>query len=131
MTATVLLGKALADPTRVRILRALMTSSMCPCELSDALEQKMSTLSSHLQIIRQAGLVEVTRKEKWSNYSLADGAHDLLTDVFRRDAPALEADSRLQRDRRLLDERLALRQDGKCCVGPGAFGNRRKEECCP
>ena len=55
------LGQAIADPTRVRILVALLQSELCVCELVDALEISQSTLSSHLQVLRQTGMVR-TRK---------------------------------------------------------------------
>lgn len=51
MNDVVLLGKALADATRVRIVAALNRSELCVCELCDAMEMNQSTLSGHLQII--------------------------------------------------------------------------------
>ena len=57
MDELVLTAKALADATRVRILAALRGGELCVCELGDALGVTQSTLSTHLQVIREAGLV--------------------------------------------------------------------------
>ena len=62
MNELVLAAKALADPTRVRVLAALRDGELCVCELSDVLDVTQSTLSTHLQVIRDANLVQ-TRKE--------------------------------------------------------------------
>ena len=58
MNELVLAAKALADPTRVRVLAALRDGELCVCELSDVLDVTQSTLSTHLQVIRDANLVQ-------------------------------------------------------------------------
>jgi ArsR family transcriptional regulator len=50
-------ARALAEPNRIRILAALRGGELCVCELCDALALSQSTLSTHLRVIRQAGLV--------------------------------------------------------------------------
>ena len=62
VTELVAIAKALADSTRVRIVAALRHEELCVYELVDALETTQSTLSSHLQVCRQANLV-TTRKD--------------------------------------------------------------------
>lgn len=119
MNDIVLLGKALGDPTRVRILHALLASDLCVCELVDALEMGQSTLSAHLQTIRQAGIVETTRRHKMVSYALTEEAAPLIRDVFRTHEEALRMDKRVQRDRSRIEARLALRSGGVCILGPG------------
>lgn len=114
-----LLGKALADPTRVRILYALLESDLCVCEMVDALEMGQSTLSSHLQTIRQSGIVETTRRHKMVSYALTEEARELLKIIFEAYRDALEVDHRIRRDRARVRERIRLRQDGCCVLGPG------------
>lgn len=114
-----LLGKALADPTRVRILYALLESNLCVCEMVDALEMGQSTLSSHLQTIRQSGIVETTRRHKMVSYALTEEARRLLKLVFEAYRDALEADHRIRRDRARVLERIRLRENGCCVLGPG------------
>lgn len=63
--------KALADPTRVAIVNALSaTDEVCVCNLTDAFELSQPTISHHLKILRDAGLVNYTRRGTWAYYRL-------------------------------------------------------------
>ena len=117
MVELVLAAKALADPTRVRVLAALREGELCVCELSDALEVTQSTLSTHLQVIREADLVRTRKEGKWVYYALKPEAKRLLKGVFGFFADGLETDSLLRRDAGRLQKRLAEREDGACCRG--------------
>ena len=119
MNDVVLLGKALSDPTRVRIIYALLQSDLCVCEMVDALEMGQSTLSSHLQTIRQAGIVETSRRHKMVSYALTADALPLLEAVIGPSRSALEADRRVSRDRERVRERIKLRKNDVCILGPG------------
>ena len=117
MAPLVSAAKAFADPTRVRILAALREGELCVCELCEALDVTQSTLSTHLQVIRKAGLV-VTRKEgKWSYYAIAPRMKHLVDSLFGSFAAALAADRKLETDACRLRQRLSLRKAGACCVG--------------
>ncbi len=65
------LAKALADPSRVRILTALEGGELCLCHLIELLGLAPSTVSQHADLLRQAGLVEQERQGKWRYYRLA------------------------------------------------------------
>lgn len=119
MNDLVLLGKALADPTRVRIVYALLHSDLCVCEMVDCLELGQSTLSNHLQTIRQAGIVQTTRRHKMVNYAVTEEAKTLLQPLFQANLPALQNDKRLTRDLERIDQRLKFRTNGICDLGPG------------
>jgi ArsR family transcriptional regulator len=109
-------GKALADIVRVRIIAALQSGELCVCELVDALEIRQSRLSSHLQILRQAGIVTVRKDGKWSYYALAPGHVPLIEALFRHYARSLASDPRRQRDAMRLRQRLDLRDNGRCVL---------------
>ena len=126
MNDLVLLGKALADPTRVRLLVALLRTELCVCELCDALEMSQSTLSSHLQTIRQAGLVTTRKEGKWIYYALEPQYAALLDSLFEPFKGGLNADCRLRRDAEGITRRLLLRADGCCVLGFGQLENNRK-----
>ena len=66
--------KALSDPSRVKILKMLQCKAMCVCEIQELLELAQSTISKHLKLLEDAGLVESTRDKLWVNYRLADNA---------------------------------------------------------
>jgi ArsR family transcriptional regulator, arsenate/arsenite/antimonite-responsive transcriptional repressor len=113
----VLSAKALADPSRVRILMSLRKEELCVCELCDALRLTQSTLSTHLRVIRDAGLVSARKEGKWMYYALAPEAKQFVQLLFRTFAASLSADTTLRRDERELQRRLKLRDHGSCCVG--------------
>jgi ArsR family transcriptional regulator len=75
--------KALADPTRVAIVNRLTTAdAVCVCDLTAAFELSQPTISHHLRILREAGLVEAERRGTWAYYRLAPDAIAALRDVF-------------------------------------------------
>ena len=77
--------KVLADPKRLRILNLLMEGVQCNCELGDALEMAPNLISHHLGVLRQAGLVEVTRDAvdaRWIYYSINRAALQDLNAVL-------------------------------------------------
>ena len=125
MNDLVLWGKAVADPTRIRILAALREGELCVCELADALELSQSTLSTHLQLIRQAGLVATSKRGKWIYYALEPDEVPLVEAFFAHHRAAMGADKRLRRDAERLRGRLALREAGCCVVGFAAPVSRR------
>jgi ArsR family transcriptional regulator len=65
--------KAVSDPSRVKILKMLQHKSMCVCEMRTALELAQPTVSKHLKILEDVGLVVCWKSGLWVNYSLADG----------------------------------------------------------
>lgn len=117
MNELVLAAKALADPTRVRVLAALRGGELCVCELSDVLDVTQSTLSTHLKVIREADLVQTRKEGKWIYYALKPEANRLLKGVFSFFADELAAAPLLRRDEGRLKKRLAEREDGACCRG--------------
>src|SRR5437867_5751016 len=117
MKDLVLTAKAFADPSRVRILRALREHELCVCELCDALGVTQSTLSTHLQVIRNAGLVSARKQGKWMYYAIAPKAERIVNSLFQFFTDSLKTNAALRRDERKLSQRLALRDNGACCVG--------------
>jgi ArsR family transcriptional regulator, arsenate/arsenite/antimonite-responsive transcriptional repressor len=104
-----LLG-ALADPTRLRLLRLLHRQELCVCELMDALRLPQYKVSRHLREMRRAGVVEATRSGRWMHYRISRKAavcplHQnvlKIVDAHLRDWPEARRD----------DARLAKRLEG-------------------
>jgi ArsR family transcriptional regulator, arsenate/arsenite/antimonite-responsive transcriptional repressor len=111
------LGQAIADPTRVRILSALLRAELCVCELVDALEVSQSTLSSHLQVLRQIGMVSTRKEGRWVYYSLEKRKAALMNALFSLIQKDVGPDPGLVRDAQRIDRRLAMREDGCCILG--------------
>jgi ArsR family transcriptional regulator len=65
--------KALSDPNRVRLLKLLQKRKMCVCEIRAALGIAQPTVSKHLKILEDAGLVSREKEGLWVNYFLSNG----------------------------------------------------------
>jgi ArsR family transcriptional regulator, arsenate/arsenite/antimonite-responsive transcriptional repressor len=65
--------KALSDPSRVKVVKMLQRREMCVCEIQEALGLAQSTVSKHLRILEEAGLVTFRKDGLWVNYRLSDG----------------------------------------------------------
>lgn len=75
--------KALADPARVAILNRLAgAGEVCVCTFVAALDLAQPTVSHHLKVLRDAGLVESTRRGTWAYYRLVPGAVDALREAL-------------------------------------------------
>jgi ArsR family transcriptional regulator len=84
--------RALADPTRVSIVNRLACGEeCCVCDLTAAFDLSQPTVSHHLRILRDAGLVEAERRGTWGYYRLVPEAIDRLRGAFDPSAPVTPA----------------------------------------
>src|SRR5262245_57774184 len=75
--------KALADPTRVAIVNRLACGEeCCVCDLTAAFDLSQPTVSHHLGILREAGLIDAERRGTWAYYRLLPEAIERLRDVL-------------------------------------------------
>lgn len=74
--------KALADPTRLAIVNRLAAGEVCVCDLTAAFDVSQPTVSHHLKILRETGLVESERRGTWAYYRLVPEAIERLRGVF-------------------------------------------------
>ncbi len=65
-----LIFKALGDETRIKIVRMLQGTSLCACEILTALNVTQPTLSHHMKVLNQAGIVKTDKVGTWSHYSI-------------------------------------------------------------
>jgi ArsR family transcriptional regulator len=93
--------KALAHPVRLAILRALAERSCCCADVCDRLPLAQSTISQHLKVLRDAGLVRVRRQGVRSSYAV----NPLAVAKLRATFDALAA---------LAQARAAASQNGDC-----------------
>jgi DNA-binding transcriptional ArsR family regulator len=81
MEEIVSLFKVLADPTRIKILKALEVQSLCVCVLVEATDQKHSALSYHLKLLKEGGLVDSRRERSFQIYELTEFGSLLLKHI--------------------------------------------------
>lgn len=123
MTNAVVFNRALADPTRWRIVRLVCNDALCVCELADILDMPQSSVSSHVQVIRKAGLLESEKREKWTYFRIDAKYLKLVRslDLFFADA----RDSAWENDAEKAAKRLSERE-GSCCPGPQKLRSRKR-----
>jgi ArsR family transcriptional regulator len=121
MSNAVTFCRALSDETRWRIVRLVMERALCVCELADILGMPQSSVSSHVQIIRKAGLLESETCGKWTYFRILGGHLPLLKAMIRR-FPDCESHAK---DMQKANDRMAHRETS-CCIGPVQLSRPRK-----
>lgn len=92
------LAKAVSDANRVRALMVLRDRELCVCRIIELLQLAPSTVSKHLTILKQAGLLEGRKEGRWMHYRLPDNPNPTVRNtldwVFRslENTPAVTAD---------------------------------------
>jgi DNA-binding transcriptional ArsR family regulator len=113
-------ARALGDPNRARIVMALRGGELCVCRIIELLQLAPSTVSKHLTILHQAGLIESRKEGRWIHYRLAGkGAPSCVRDALRwtracldKDAQTAQDDDALKRVRKMSARRLCARYRG-------------------
>lgn len=123
MSDFVAICRALGDSTRWRIVQLVREEALCVCELADILEMPQSTVSSHVQILRRAGMLESERCEKWTYFRI-NGPHLKLLEAMEKSFAGGEESIRVA-DAGKAAKRLAERE-GSCCPGPKRLLPRRR-----
>jgi DNA-binding transcriptional ArsR family regulator len=116
----VIFFRALADPTRWRIVRLVLERALCVCELADILGMPQSSVSSHVQIIRRAGLLESETCGKWTYFRIERTKLSALRTLLRH----FPADPQHAADMTRAEARL-LRRETSCCPGPLKLRSKR------
>ncbi len=128
--------KALADENRVRMLAALCDGELCLCQIVALMKLATSTVSKHMSILKQAGLVDGRKEGRWMYYRLAgpEGSKTVrqaMQWLFRSladDPQVLRDQERLRGILKLDPHELceAQRQAEAICERPSAIGRARR-----
>ena len=101
--------KALADENRVRMLMALQGGEQCVCRLTELMGLAMSTVSKHLSILYQAGLVNARKEGRWMYYSLpGKGTPTAAREAVAWVRRSLEGSERITEDEKRMKKVLAM-----------------------
>lgn len=115
---------ALAEPNRLRILMMLQTRPLAVCEIREVLGLSFSTVSKHLAILREAGLIDFEKDGKWVNYrfvpELPEIARDWLPSVLKN----IASDPQIESDR----EKILNVDKFKICQKPDLENNLLKDK---
>lgn len=88
--------KALSDPVRLRLLSMIAArggAEVCVCDLLDAFTQTPPTISHHLKVLRDAGLITGERRASWVYYRVVPSALTALSRLLDPSAMTADADA--------------------------------------
>ena len=91
--------KAFCDENRLRILEMLQSGEKCACILLEKMDISQPTLSHHMRILCESGMVSSRKDGKWMHYSICDDGRNYAMDLLRR----------------LTEKGVAERTDHGCC----------------
>jgi ArsR family transcriptional regulator, arsenate/arsenite/antimonite-responsive transcriptional repressor len=103
------LFRALADPTRLRLINLMSEREICVCYFIEVIGAPQPKISRHLAYLRRAGIVGARRDGKWMHYRLTIPRESHAAAILKSTMEALRQDREMQRDR----ERL-----NRACCGP-------------
>jgi ArsR family transcriptional regulator len=107
--------KALADPTRIRILGLLSAGEICVCDIHDSLRLPQPLVSRHLAYLRKAGLVETRKDGLWVHYRMSPRRDDLTQTLLDAVYHVVGHLSAVAKDGKRLEK-----ETGCCAVTPSA-----------
>ena len=108
--------KALSDENRVRALMMLCQGELCVCQLIQMLGLAPSTVSKHMSILYQAGLVDARKQGRWNYYRLADGeAPEYVLQAIKWVQDSVGKDKRIAQDAREV-KRVCKIDKGQLCA---------------
>lgn len=128
-------AKAVADPSRMRILKLLEDGELCVCQITTVMDLAAATVSKHLAALKTAGLLQQRRDGKWVYYRLADRELNVYAPQFLvLVRNALKLDPTTAEDRRVLALVNAvplqvLCDQGRAALGPNAQAHKAST-CC-
>jgi ArsR family transcriptional regulator len=93
-----LLFRALADPTRLRLLNLVADREICVCYFVEILRTSQPKISRHLAYLRNAGIVAARREGKWMHYRLTIPKDRAAASILRETLKHLREKPQMQRD---------------------------------
>lgn len=93
-----LLFRALADPTRLRLLNLIANREICVCYFVEILRISQPKVSRHLAYLRRAGIVASRREGKWMHYRLVAPKDEAAASILRETLKHLQRKSEMRRD---------------------------------
>jgi len=107
-------AKAISDENRVRALMMLTGGELCVCQIIEMLGLAPSTVSKHMSILRQAGLVETRKEGRWIYYRLADRESSTVREILKWLKKYLKNDIKIVKDVRQLRRIRKMSKDQLC-----------------
>ena len=107
-----LLFRALADPTRLRLVNLIADREICVCYLVEILQMSQPKISRHLAYLRKAGIASARREGKWMHYRLVVPKDEVAASILQETLGHLREKSEMKRD---------VARLGVACCSPEKF----------
>ena len=107
-----LLFRALADPTRLRLLNLVADKEICVCYFVEILGISQPKISRHLAYLRRAGIVAARRQGRWMHYRLVTPRDAVASAILKETLTHLRQRPEMRRELAKLDS---------ACCAPGEF----------
>ena len=102
------LFRALADPTRLRLLNLIGDREICVCYFVEILRISQPKISRHLAYLRRAGIIEARREGKWMHYRLTMPKDPAAASILRETLKHLKQKPEMRKD--------SSRLNSACCT---------------
>lgn len=74
--------KALADETRLKIIQMLSSGELCACNILEEFNITQPTLSYHMKILTECGLVKGVKEGSWMKYTINNERLEIVKDIY-------------------------------------------------
>lgn len=119
LSQTVGMAKALGDETRLRIMAMLEKQELCACQIIEVFELANSTISRHLSVLKQAGLLQSRKSGRWIYYAWSQGDSEALKSTQNWLSKTVHNDPQIQADRQRIAEILKIDPEELCRMQNG------------
>ena len=116
MESFIEITKAISDPNRVRILMALRAGELCVCRMIELLQLAPSTVSKHLTILKQSGLIEGRKEGRWMYYRLPQDPHSHAWDTLNWVFESLKTSPAIRDDKTRLAKIMKIDVEKLCAI---------------
>lgn len=114
--------KALSDENRTRVMMFLRGRELCVCQIVEMLGLAPSTVSKHLDVLYQAGLIESRKSGRWVYYRLPENPSPCAAKAMAWLETCLESDPQVLEDAKRLKAVLKMDKETICCRFKAAGG---------
>jgi DNA-binding transcriptional ArsR family regulator len=115
LESTLAILKALSDESRLRTFLVLQEHELCVCQIIELLQLAPSTVSKHMSILKNAGLVESEKKGRWVYYRIANSANQKgIQQTSEWLMQSLVHDQTIKKDQQTIKKILEIDPDELC-----------------
>lgn len=123
LSHAVSMAKALGDETRFRIMAMLEEQELCACQIIEVFDLANSSISRHLSVLKQAGLLQSRKSGRWMYFSWAQSNSFVLQGMLNWLSESISHDPQIQKDRERIQHILEMEPEELCRIQNG-------KDCC-